>query len=193
MPRAALKILLVEDNPADVRLVRELLLEARLAVVEEEPVPAVDLFPAENLAEGLARLESVRPDVVLLDLTLPDSTGYDTFAAVHQHPARPPVILLTGLGDEELAMRCMRNGAQDYLAKGTIDGNLLVRAVRYAIERHRLVQELRRALANVKTLSGLLPICSGCKKIRDDKGYWNRVESYIQRHSEALVQPQFLP
>jgi sigma-B regulation protein RsbU (phosphoserine phosphatase) len=52
-------------------------------------------------------------------------------------------------------------------------------------ERDQLIQELQKALANVKSLSGLLPICSGCKKIRDDKGYWNQVESYVQRHSEA--------
>jgi hypothetical protein len=101
-------------------------------------------------------------------------------------------VVLTSLEDEELGVQLVQNGAQDYLVKGQVDGLLLFRTLRYAIERkqdqaerEQLIRELQGALAQVKTLSGLLPICSGCKKIRDDQGYWNRIETYISEHSEA--------
>jgi len=83
-------------------------------------------------------------------------------------------------------------GAQDYLVKGQINGSTLLRTLRYAVERKqiererdKLILELQQALAEVKKLGGLLPICSSCKKIRDDRGYWHQVEQYIAAHSEA--------
>ena len=86
----------------------------------------------------------------------------------------------------------MRLGAQDYLVKGRVDGPGLLRSIRYAIERKRseeelidVVHRLERALSQVKRLSGLLPICAACKKIRDDHGYWSEVEVYIHDHTDA--------
>ena len=84
-----------------------------------------------------------------------------------------------------MAIEAVRKGAQDYLFKGEPSATVIIRTIRYAIERQRLMTELKTALDHIKQLQGMLPICSECKKIRDDKGYWNRIESYISRHSEV--------
>ena len=172
-----LRLLVVEDNPADADFIHEMLPQAGPAGFEIESVA--------RLSEALTRLESKDIDIVLLDLGLPDSQGLQTFHTLRKVAPDIPVIVLTGNDDQELAVAAVRHGAQDYLVKGRIDGDLLVRAARYALERERLITELREALANIKTLKGLLPICAGCKKIRDDQSYWSQVESYVERHSEA--------
>jgi hypothetical protein len=79
----------------------------------------------------------------------------------------------------------VRDGAQDFLVKGRISGDLLIRAVRYAIERKRVARELQDAFDHIKTLRGIVPICANCKKIRDDQGYWEQVEVYVRDHTEA--------
>jgi CheY-like chemotaxis protein len=180
-----LNILIVEDNPADTDLIREMLPSAGPLQLKVEPVP--------RLSGALARLERKDIDLVLMDLGLPDSQGLETFHALRKAAPGIPVIVLSGNDDQELAIAAVRDGAQDYLVKGRIDGDLLVRAARYALERERLILELREALAHIKTLSGLLPICSGCKKIRDDKGYWSQVESYIASRSEATFTHSLCP
>jgi CheY-like chemotaxis protein len=172
-----LRILIVEDNPADADFIHELL-------PQTGPLN-FQIGSVTRLSKALARLGSKDIDLVLLDLGLPDSQGLQTFHTLRKAVPDIPVIVLTGNNDQELAVAAVRDGAQDYLVKGRIDGDLLVRAARYALERERLISELREALAHVKTLKGLLPICASCKKIRDDKGYWSQVESYVELHSEA--------
>jgi len=170
-----LRILIVEDNPADADLIREMLPQTDSLHFQAESV--------HRLSGALARLERRDIDLVLLDLGLPDSQGLPTFHALRKAAPDIPVIVLSGNDDQELAISAVRDGAQDYLVKGRFGGDLLVRAARYALEREHLIMELREALARIKTLSGLLPICAGCKKIRDDKGYWSQVDSYITLHS----------
>ena len=172
-----LRVLLIEDNPADARMIREMLKGLRDGVLELET--------ADTLSTGLVRLADGERDVVLLDLSLPDSQGFDTFLKLREKAGSVPVVLLTGLDDEALAIRAVHEGAQDYLIKGQVDGHLLSRALRYAIERNKLIRELQDALASVKTLSGMIPICAWCRKIRDDKGYWDQVEAYIESRSNA--------
>ena len=181
----ALHILIVEYNPADVDLIHEMLPRTGPLNFQVES--------AARLSGALARLERKDIDLVLLDLGLPDSQGLPTFQALRKAAPGIPVIVLSGNDDKELAIAAVRDGAQDYLVKGQIGGDLLVRAIQYALERERLISELREALAQVKTLGGLLPICSGCKKIRDDKGYWSQVESYIASHSEATFTHSLCP
>jgi signal transduction histidine kinase len=124
--------LLIEDNPGDARLIREMLREAGTGHA------AVDLVHAERLATGLEQLAGDGADVVLLDLSLPDSQGLDTFAAVHAASPFVPIVVLSGLDDEGTAVRAVQEGAQDYLVKGKVDGGTILRAMRYAIERGRL-------------------------------------------------------
>ncbi len=132
-----IKVLLVEDNPGDVRLLREFLSDITSAQFHIKPVERID--------EALTFLKQESFDVILLDLSLPDSQGLDTFIRIHHQALAIPIIVLTGLDDETLAIRAMQEGAQDYLVKGQVSGDLLVRCMRYAIERQRAEVALRHS------------------------------------------------
>ncbi len=141
-----LKVLLVEDD-ADVSR----LLQTMLARVKST---RFDLESADRLSTGLERLAAGDINVILLDLTLPDSRGLDTLARARAHAPEAPIIVLTGLDDEALAIEAIREGAQDYLVKGQVDSNMLVRSMYYAIERHRM-QAALRSLSLIDDLTGL--------------------------------------
>jgi two-component system cell cycle sensor histidine kinase/response regulator CckA len=132
-----INVLLVEDNPGDARLIQEMLAEAGGALF--------DLGCADRLSTGLERLAVGDINVVLLDLGLPDSRGLDTFVRVRTQAPDVPIVVLTGLDDEALAVQAVEAGAQDYLVKGQVDSNPLARALRYAIERKRAEEALRRS------------------------------------------------
>lgn len=132
-----IQVLLVEDNPGDVLLLQEFIQDVATARVE--------LTPVQELHEAINCLTHQNFDVILLDLSLPDSQGWETFMKVHQQAIATPIIVLTGLDDENLALRAMQAGAQDYLVKGQVTGDLLVRSMRYAIERHRVEDALRQS------------------------------------------------
>jgi signal transduction histidine kinase len=127
------RILLVEDNPGDARLIRETLREA-------ESFP-FELAHADRLASAEERLAAEAFDVVLLDLSLPDAHGLETVRRTLAAAPEAPIVVLTGLDDETLAVTAVQAGAQDYLVKGRLDGTLLARAIRYAVERKRLERE----------------------------------------------------
>ena len=140
------KVLLVEDNPGDARLICEMLKEASAAKFK--------LLYVDRLDEGLRCLTKQMLDLILLDLSLPDSQGLDTFIKTYTQATKVPIVVLTGLDDEALAIRIIHLGAQDYLIKGELNKNLLVRALCYAIERHRM-QEKIRSLSLVDELTKL--------------------------------------
>jgi MinD-like ATPase involved in chromosome partitioning or flagellar assembly/FixJ family two-component response regulator len=132
------RILLVEDNPGDVRLFKETLLESI------GPRFTVDL--AGTLAGALERLALGGLDLAVVDLTLPDSRGFETFTRVYAQAVDLPVIVLTGAHDEGLGVRAVREGAQDYLVKDDVSPSALGRAVVFAIERHRQqVEQIHKA------------------------------------------------
>ena len=129
-----IKILLIEDNPGDARLIQEALSLAG---------DASEVQWTDRLAKGLEMLERDRFDAVLLDLSLPDSRGFSTFEQLRRRAPRVPVVVLTGLDDEGLALRAVREGAQDYLVKGTVKSSTILRVIRFAIERHRVMDSVR--------------------------------------------------
>jgi signal transduction histidine kinase len=131
-----LTVLLVEDNPGDARLIRE-----SLSDVEGN---TFDLETADRLATALRRLSAGGIDAVLLDLALPDSKGRETFSKAKAQAPTVPIIVLTGLGDEALALKMVQEGAQDYVTKIDLKGSVLSRAIRYAIEREKSEQQIRR-------------------------------------------------
>lgn len=301
-----IRILIIEDSPAIVRLIGDVLAQAEGSDFFIESV--------SRLEDGMRRLREGGITLVLLDLTLPDSDGMATFMETYRCVPDIPIIVVTGHEDESLALKAIREGAQDYLLKTELQPRTLIRAIRYGIERKRgeeararlaaivessndaiiglsleglivswnagaevmfghgfeevigrsseifappgapsdmpaileqlkrgdpvknfetlcltqdggqvqiavsvspiknsmgkiigasmiarnidekkraeaerekLIAELQDALTQVKTLRGLLPICSCCKKIRDDQGYWTAVEVYVMAHSQA--------
>lgn len=176
---AQLKLLLVEDNPGDAQLVKQYL--------SESPTPGLDIRVSHEicLAEAIKRLRCISFDAVILDLSLPDSQGLDTLREIRASHPHMAVVVLTGLDDQQIGLVAVKEGAQDYLVKGCLDGATLIRSLRYAVERARLLREVQEAQANIKVLSGLIPICSHCKKIRDDAGFWTQLEAYLHDHSEA--------
>lgn len=303
-----INVLLVEDNKDDAFLIERMLEKASSFYYEFR------VHHCGSLSEAKKYLHHHEPDVILLDLGLPDSHGLQVLSDIMDFASTIPLMVLTGLEDERLAIESLQKGAQDYLLKGKINHNSLARSVRYAIERKRseevrsllativensddaiisktlegiitswnrgaesiygytaaeaigqsisliippdepdevpiliarirrgepvrhyetnrrrkdgsiinvslsisplrsrtgaiigastiarditdrkqaekerekLILDLQEALAKVKTLSGFLPICSSCKKIRDDQGYWTQLEAYIRDHSEA--------
>src|SRR5579871_1612364 len=127
-----MRALLVEDNPGDARLIREMLRETGANAA------SVELSIVDRLSAGLERISGGHFDLVLLDLSLPDSSGLETFERVHTLAPGVPVVVLSGLDDEAVAVRAVQFGAQDYLVKGQVDGGTILRSMRYAVERQRL-------------------------------------------------------
>jgi len=140
-----IRVLLIDDNPNDGRLIREMLSKSREV--------SFDVQWEEDLQSGLHRLSRGGVDVLLLDLGLPDSKGLDTFHRSRPVADRVPIVVLTDLNDETVAVQAVQSGAEDYLVKSELDGSWLGRSLRYAIERTRTKRELERAKDAAETAS----------------------------------------
>jgi len=169
-PSRKLKVLLIEDNPGDARLLAELLYDPAGAPFELEE--------ADTLGTGLERIRQGGVDLVLLDLSLPDSLGIDTFKKAQNAVPHLPIIVLSGLDDEALAIKTVHDGAQDYIVKGQVDTRLLVRAMRYAIERKRAEEQLALERDLFHTLMDNLP----------DKIYFKDAASRFTRINRAVAE-----
>jgi DNA-binding response OmpR family regulator len=197
MSNTTSNLLLIEDDPSYVRLLQR--------VLEDEFARRGEAFPyrfewVERLSAGLAALEQGDIALLLTDLSLPDEKGFSVFARLAAAAPDVPIIVLTGIDDEELGARIVQEGAQDYLVKTHVNGYLLKRAIRHAIERKRaaderecLVRELQQALRRISVLQGILRICSHCKRIRDDGGAWHSVEVFVSNHSNAEFSHSICP
>ncbi|NIM49170.1 MAG: PAS domain S-box protein, partial [Gemmatimonadales bacterium] len=142
-PPPPIRVLLIEDNPGDVRLIREMLADVGGPA-------AFQLDWVDRLSTGIERLAEGGVDVVLLDLALPDSPAEDTFTTLAGVAGSVPIVVLTLIEDDRNAVKAMQGGAQDYLVKADLDGNFLKRSIRYAIERGRSkvqLEDLNAALA----------------------------------------------
>ena len=141
-----IKVLLIEDNPDDQILTKRMLGKAIHS--------SFDIVFADSLSAGIKSAADGQIDAILSDLDLPDSSGVETFHKLKLQVPEIPIIVLSGFGDEEDAFKAVREGAQDYLIKGQTDGNLLVRSLRYAIERKRAVETIKK-MAYYDSLTGL--------------------------------------
>lgn len=175
-------ILIVDDLPRNLQV---------LAVLLDKAGHRVSM--AMDGAQALAMVAREAPDLVLLDVMMPGMDGLEVCRRLKADPATReiPVIFLTAKAELEDLQEGFRTGAVDYLTKPFRGGELLARvathlSLQQALQREReLRRSLEETLAQVKTLSGLLPICAKCKKIRDDNGYWNQIENYLAQHASV--------
>ncbi len=186
-----IRVFCIEDNPGDRDLVSQYLEEAR---------GSYEVSFASTLAEAMERFDPGSMDVVLLDLGLPDGNGLDTFYRFHAHATGMPVIVITGLDDDELGIEAIKNGAQDYLVKGRTGPEVLDRALRYALERQRLLKQLElergereheRESRAIHGLQGQVRVTSGLygeKLIRElsPQVFWEMSNEYGRLLTEAL-------
>jgi CheY-like chemotaxis protein len=177
--------------------------KAKILVVEDEAIVAMDIAgtlrklghevtgTVPSGSQAIAAVQQQRPDVILMDIGLKGGMdGIQTAEQIRLHN-RIPVIFLTAFVDEKTLDRAKETVPSGYLTKPFEENDLriaievgLYRAKQEA-EREALIKQLQSALAEIKTLSGLIPICSWCKKVRDDAGYWKTVEEYVRQHSQA--------
>jgi two-component system, cell cycle response regulator len=163
-------VLLVEDNPAEAFVARRILADA------EDPSPTVET--EDRLAGAIQRLARGGVDVIVLDLSLPDSEGLDSFERLRREAPGVPLVILSGLEDQAIAVEAVRRGAQDFLVKGRFNGGVLSRTLRYAIERHRLQSQIF-ALSLTDELTGLSNLRGFEARVLDDLRRAKRQQSEL--------------
>jgi CheY-like chemotaxis protein len=136
MEGKTVKILLVEDNPGDARLVMESL--------KDTDVCRFELTHVEKFSEAVDTLKKEEYQLILLDLTLPDSNGVETFEKMHREFPKIPIVVLTGYEDETVAFDALQEGIEIYLIKGKVDGELLTQALDYAIKKNQVLSDLEQ-------------------------------------------------
>jgi AmiR/NasT family two-component response regulator len=182
-----IKVLIVEDDFLVSIMVQRMVEEIGYRVIGK----------AGNGIEAVERTKELKPDVVLMDIKMPDMDGIESAKKI-QEKFPTPVVMLTAHETSDLLNKASDAGVGAYLVKPIhvreLENAITIARARFAdmiklrevnLELEKRNKELQAALSKIKTLSGLLPICASCKKIRDDGGYWHQVEAYVQDHSDA--------
>ncbi len=190
-------VLVVDDTRENLRLLIRILAENGYKV-----------RPVTNGRMAIIAAQIVPPDIILLDIMMPDMNGFEVCAQLKTDPRTQdiPVIFISALDEIDDKVRAFDEGGVDYITKpfeagevlARINTHLTIRNLQKTLQmRNNALKEknrqLQQALDSVKTLSGLLPICANCKKIRDDEGYWEDVEIYIRNHSGAVLSHGLCP
>jgi YesN/AraC family two-component response regulator len=187
MKENGLSVLLVEDESVTREKIAAILARERMTVYQE--------------ADGVAGLRAYglrSPDIVITDIRMPVMNGLDMTREIKKMDPHAFVIVTTAHGDTEFLLDAIELGVNWYVLK-PVNVDRLLEAVNRGAEvvrlrkevmlqdreQKRLIEELKTALAEIRTLRGIIPICASCKKIRDDGGYWHQVEVYVRDHSEA--------
>jgi len=184
------KVIIIDDAPENIRMLIEILKEDYATI------------PATSGEAGLAKAQiEPLPDLILLDIMMPGIDGYEVCKSLKEIEKTKdiPVVFISAMSEVMDDARGFDLGAVDYITKpfypATIKARLRnhVRLRKTILEMDMIIHQLKEALSEIKTLSGLIPICANCKKIRDDKGYWQQVEQYIKKHSEAEFSHSICP
>lgn len=190
-----IKLLYVEDEPT-----------AREEMTKFLARRVSELHVAEDGKMGLALFMQQKPELVVTDIKMPNMDGLKMTKEIKEISPQTPIIITSAHSDTNYLIEAIDLGVDGYVLK-PIETEKLSNAIRkcveniilkrqadtYHAEREKLIQDLQEALANVKLLSGFIPICASCKMIRTDKGYWQQVEQYITEHSEALFSHTVCP
>lgn len=178
--RTSVRVLIVDDNVLALETIQEILERQGYEVIGR----------AMNGSQAVDLVQELMPDLVLMDIEMPRLSGLEAAQQI-QDRCPTPVVMLTAHDAPDLVAQAGEVGVMSYILKPPRP-DVVALVLPLALVRFQELQELRRvnaelasALEQVKTLSGLLPICANCKRIRDDEGYWHHVENYIQSHSQA--------
>ena len=182
----AIRILLIKDDGCDVESIRTWLANS---------VYKKSDFSAVSIQEGVIQtLKARTPHLVFLDISLmPGGQVLAQLRAIRKTAPTLPIIVFTASEDQPWAKKAIRQGAQDCLLKSDLNSRNLMRSITFSLERSKLRNCLLETLENIKILKGLLPICTHCKKIRDNNGFWDNVESFIGKCTDAEFTHGFCP
>ncbi len=181
----------------------------RILVVEDEAIVAADIqdrlqllgYEVVGVADtgpmAIEKAAALKPDLILMDIMLKGEMPGTEAAGHIRAQLHLPVIYLTASSNQEIFLRARATEPFGFILKPfeevSLKANIEIALYKHRMERERedLLRQLQAALAEVKTLSGLLPICCSCKKIRDDSGYWNQIETYLIKHTDASFTHSF--
>ncbi|MCI5146188.1 MAG: response regulator [Candidatus Electrothrix sp. AR3] len=176
-------ILVVDDQPTNLKVLLSFLQAHNFQI-----------HIADSGLRALNILTKICPDIILLDVMMPELDGFATCKRIKKNKNLTgiPIVFMTALDSVEDKVAGFAAGGVDYITKPFQQVEVLARIKNHIMLRKREI-ELEQALAEIKTLAGILPICSYCKQIRNDEGYWQQVEEYISEHSEAMFSHGLCP